>query len=144
MTNEICGDTVHSIADCGIFGEKFVYHNDIPVAAAVHNVHCLQVDPDRLKRVRQDQLDLEVTEEQERLQKLKRKLCPNIPVPFPDDGHGLGMLEIDRAEVAWKYSKKEMKSEYWGETKDNEDCLQVPKILFREGNQVRQEWNLGV
>ena len=69
------------------------------------------MDPDRLKRVRQDQLDLEVAEEQARLKKLKRKLCPNIPVPFPDDGHGLGKLEIDRAGIAWKYSKKQVKIE---------------------------------
>ena len=130
MTNEVCGDAVHSIADCGIFGEKFVYHNNIPVAAAVHNVHCIQASDDRLKRVRQDQLDLEVIEEQERLRKLKRKVCTNTPV---------GMLEIDRDEVSWKYSKTETKCESWGD-----DCMQVPKISISEGNHIRQEWNLGI
>ena len=130
VSNEVCGDAVHSIADCGMFGEKYVYHNNIHVAAAVHNVHCIQADDDRLKRVRLDQLDLEVIKEQERLQKLKRKVCTNTPV---------GMLEIDRDEVSSKYSKTETKCESWGD-----DSMQVPKSSISEGNNIRQEWNLGI
>ena len=138
MSGEVCGDIIHSIADCAMFGDKYVYHNDIPVRAAVHNVHCIQADKDRLKRVRRDQMELEVVEEQERLKRLKRKVVTTEGVVFLPSNTPVE-LEINREETRWKYCKTEIKCETWGD-----DTVQVPKSSISDGNNIRQEWNLGI
>ena len=97
VSGEVCGDIIHSIADCAMFGDKYVYHNDIPVWAAVHNVHCIQADKDRLKQVRRDQMELEVVKEQERLQRLKRKVVTTEGIVFLPLNNPVE-LEINREE----------------------------------------------
>ena len=51
VSGEVCGDVIHCIADCAMFGDKYVFNNGTPVGAVIHSEHCIQADKERLQQV---------------------------------------------------------------------------------------------
>ena len=158
VSGEVCGDVVHCVSDCAMFGDKYVFNNGMPVGAVIHSEHCIQADKERLLQVRRDQMELEVVNEQDRLRRLKRKvvtsegtvfLQSNNPVISQSRSSASDLLrmeaimssglEINKEEIKWKYSKTEIRQEVWGD-----DTVLVPKSSICDMNSIRQVWNLGI
>ena len=159
ISGEVCGNVVHCVSDCAMFGDKYVFHNNMPVGAVVHSEHCLHVDKERMRRIRKDQIELEVRSEQDRLKRLKRKVITKEGTVYLESDPVISQvisqsrssasdlirmkaimssgLEINKEEIKWKYSKTEISQEVWGD-----DTVRVPKSSICDMNSIRQVWDL--
>ena len=158
VSGEVCGDVIHCVSDCAMFGDKYVFHNGMPVGAVIHSEHCIHVDKERMQQIRKDQMELEVISEQDRLRRLKRKVVTSEGTVFLQSNNPVisqsrssasdllrmeailsSELEINKEEIKWKYSKTEIRQEVWGD-----DTVLVPKSSICDMNSIRQVWNLGI
>ena len=159
LSGEVCGDVVHCVSNCAMFGDKYVFDNSMPVGAVVHSEHCLRVDQERMRLLRKDQIELEVKSEQIRLNGLKRKVTTKEGIAYFESDPVVSRvinqssssasdlirmkaimsagLEIDEEQLTWKYSKTEIKQEVWGD-----ESISVPKSSICDMNSIRMVWDL--